>query len=428
MKTTFFILTLVSTLHLGPALRAADGYVAHEWGTFTSVQGADGIQLEWNPLSVSDLPGFVYGTKQRPVPLPIPALLTKSSFTTLQRMETPVIYFYSDKELTVDATVDFPQGIVTEWFPAAKQTVPPTKTARARTGRNVIRWDDVQILPRAKNDPLTALLPSDSSGSHYFAARATDADFLRVSDETAGRRQQVEKFLFYRGVGNFRAPLTVTQSGDGDIIALQNTGKESLKDLFIYTVRNGQGKYLRLANLRAGTNHTVELQPEKNLLPLSDLRAKLGREMREGLVREGLYEAEAAAMVQTWDDSWFGESGTRVLYTLPRAWTDRTLPLTLDPKPREIERVMVGRAELISPAMEWNLMKLVSRYTEAGGDDDARARVIEHTRALGLGRFLEPATRRLIAKMPTREFSKVSHELLMAASKPAPTSKPLAAK
>ena len=57
-------------------------------------------------------------------------------------------------------------------------------------------------------------------------------------------------------------------------------------------------------------------------------------------------------MVNTWKDSWFAEDGVRVLYVLPRAWTDRTLPLKLDPAPRELVRVMVGRAEVLAPALE----------------------------------------------------------------------------
>src|SRR5687768_4370340 len=68
--------------------------------------------------------------------------------------------------------------------------------------------------------------------------------------------------------------------------------------------------------------------------------------VQEALVSEGLYEREATAMVKTWEDSWFGEQGLRVLYVLPRAWTDRTLPLSIEPKPKEIVRVMVGRAEM----------------------------------------------------------------------------------
>ena len=34
-------------------------------------------------------------------------------------METPVIYFYSKEPQTVDVRVDFPQGIITEWYPQA---------------------------------------------------------------------------------------------------------------------------------------------------------------------------------------------------------------------------------------------------------------------------------------------------------------------
>src|SRR4051812_30908054 len=35
-------------------------YVAHEWGTFTSVQADDGVLLEWQPLENSPLPKFIY--------------------------------------------------------------------------------------------------------------------------------------------------------------------------------------------------------------------------------------------------------------------------------------------------------------------------------------------------------------------------------
>src|ERR1051325_9632805 len=38
-------------------------YVAHERGTFTSVQGGDGALLDWRPLETSRLPKFVYDWK-----------------------------------------------------------------------------------------------------------------------------------------------------------------------------------------------------------------------------------------------------------------------------------------------------------------------------------------------------------------------------
>src|SRR5258706_5374038 len=77
------------------AARPAPNYVAHEWGTFTSVQGGDGVLLDWRSLETSRLPKFVYdwthpGAGQQP-----PALLGKGAMIARQRMEAPGIYFYS---------------------------------------------------------------------------------------------------------------------------------------------------------------------------------------------------------------------------------------------------------------------------------------------------------------------------------------------
>jgi hypothetical protein len=326
----------------------------------------------------------------------------------------------------VDVTVDFPQGVVTEWYPRGRQIVPATATTPPRAGRQVIRWDNIEILPLKQSASLAAALPSENSGSHYYAARATDADYLRVAASGAKGGAEVEKFLFYRGVGNFRAPLTVSQLADGATLVLTNTAQEPLGNLFIYTVRGNEAKFVLVGTLPPGSTRSVALRPDKNLAPLSDVRADLARRLREALVGEGLYEREAAAMVQTWDESWFGEQGTRVLYTLPLAWTDRILPLTIEPRPRELARVMIGRAELISPEMEWNLLKQVVRFADA--DAATRARIIDDTRNLGYGRFMEPTTRRLMPKVPGREFSRLSWELLEAASKPAPKEKVVAAK
>src|SRR4026208_1094503 len=106
MKTKLVLATLLAgNLIAGAAESHADG-----WGTFTSVQGADGIQLEWNPLVTTDLPKFVYD-RNRPHPggrrPAFREFASKSAFVTLQRMETPVIYFYADEEVTVDVKVRF---------------------------------------------------------------------------------------------------------------------------------------------------------------------------------------------------------------------------------------------------------------------------------------------------------------------------------
>src|ERR1700691_6242175 len=83
--------------------RAENGYTAHEWGTFTSVQGGDGQLLKWSPSQSSALPGFVHRQMT----------FDKVGLVTLQRMETPVIYFHSSRDLKVDVNVRFPAGSMT---------------------------------------------------------------------------------------------------------------------------------------------------------------------------------------------------------------------------------------------------------------------------------------------------------------------------
>lgn len=116
---------LVSAFFRG---RPDAGFVAHEWGTFTSVQGGDGALLGWRPLETSRLPKFVYDWT-RPRLRRQPAAqqaFGKGGLITLQRMETPVIYFYADRERTVDVTVRFPQGLITEWYPQTDRIGPST--------------------------------------------------------------------------------------------------------------------------------------------------------------------------------------------------------------------------------------------------------------------------------------------------------------
>jgi hypothetical protein len=448
MKTKLFLIVLAAVpLHFAVAAFAGDDYVAHEWGTFTSVQGADGVQLEWNPLTVSELPKFVYDAS-KPAGDPrrrLRLFASKTGLRTLQRMETPVIYFYSNRERTVDVEVTFPEGRVTEWYPQVREIGPSAMVSRpllakagelaSQTGipgvnlsaldtkkgiaESVIRWTDVKVLPAASQYQLKDLLPVDQSGSPYYAARETDADFLRVGNET-------EKFLFYRGVGDFHAPLTVMQSGsDADSITVQNTGGDELRHIIVYCVRGGRAKFRSLGHLAPGKSSSLDFKPDQNLRPLSEARVDILNRMAIALAGEGLYEREAAAMVKTWDDSWFGEPGIRVFYLLPRAWTDRVLPLKFSPAPKEVARVMVGRAELLTPQMEWNLMKGIVRYIDA--DEAGKAKAVEEARALGLGRFMEPATRRLMSKLSSPELARYSWELLQAAAKPATEEKKFAA-
>src|SRR5882724_2557808 len=56
-------LTVIAVAALAMGGKSPCNYTAHEWGTFTSVQGGDGVLLDWRPLETSRLPQFVYDWK-----------------------------------------------------------------------------------------------------------------------------------------------------------------------------------------------------------------------------------------------------------------------------------------------------------------------------------------------------------------------------
>jgi hypothetical protein len=427
MKTITFVLAGLITASL-PAVakvpaagRARADYIAHEWGTFTSVQGSDGVQLEWNPFVAEELPKFVHNTMKQVGREPGAAqanllFLGKDAFRARQRMETPVIYFYSDTPQKVDVAVDFPDGRFTEWFPQVGQTAQmlPQK-GQAPVARGAMRWNNLEILPGNGADE-SQFFPRDEGGSHYYAARETDASGIRV--QGPGGAPEYEKFLFYRGVAQFEAPLKVMHWGDhAEAIALENRGTDKIGSLFIYAVRGGKAALVKAPALDSKVRNDVQFHFDEIARPLPEVRSELAESMRQALVSDGLYPREAAAMVKTWDDSWFGEPGTRVLYLLPQKWSDQVLPLKFTPAPKDLKRVFVGRAELITPAQEWAILKEVTRYAEGGSLE--RKAAVAAVSDLNLGRFADAAARRLQIQGPQAKDYAQAVWALLDATRPA---------
>jgi hypothetical protein len=311
-------------------------------------------------------------------------------------METPVVYFYADQPLTADVDISFPQGSITEWYPQAMQ-VGPTFASRSNAPidgilkKSGIVWRNLKITPDVQSE---SSLPQDSSGSHYFAARATAANIVHSRFSTATNTvTEVEKFLFYRGTGSFPTPLRVTLDSNS-AVTVENTGAQTLAHLFLLNIHSGHGAFgvmdeLASSNSVAWLPLNADNAEHWRQFPLVEFQDEIGAQMQTALVSEGLFPDEAKAMVNTWKDSWFTEEGVRVLYILPRQWTDDTLPMTLNPRPKDLTRVMIGRAEIITPNVETNLFQLLTKAQNGNGSarDDANAELKK------LGRFAEPALR-----------------------------------
>jgi len=379
------LLTLIQATPVAQRASAADNktrksnnrVIVHEWGTFTSIAGKDGAAVDWRPLNgSSDLPGFVYDTSglASGTGLRSGQRCNKCNLEALVRMETPVIYFYADRETSVSVRVNFSQGTITEWYPQARLVYVPTPRPGS-SAPSTVDWGRITVLPGAAEN-----FPVEAKPSHYYPARETDAAPLRIC---TSKGDQHEKFLFYRGVGTFAPPLEAKLSG-GEVL-VKNTGKETIAPFILFENRGGKIGY----QVRDSLDGEVTLdRPSPNQTVDS-----LERDLHKVLVAQGLYEKEARAMIKTWRDSWF-EEGMRVFYLVPRKVTDSILSLTIEPRPSELTRVLVGRVEIITPEMEAEI-----EHAAAGlGDSSRSVRDVAAEITHRHGRFAEPVLKAVFEK------------------------------
>ncbi len=173
MKWWMLAAPLAGLLALAPNLAAdsgtkdnpTPGLTVHEWGTFSTFSGSDGKNLKFYPND-DDLPAFVHGYLSRQSKAG-PAGGTVS-------LETPVLYFYTDRPLTASVHVEFPKGTLTEWYPQAKRT--DGRPLAGDAPPSTLDWDGIKVLPGE-----ALKLPHETKESRYYAARETDAAPLRLS-------------------------------------------------------------------------------------------------------------------------------------------------------------------------------------------------------------------------------------------------------
>jgi hypothetical protein len=307
-------------------------------------------------------------------------------------METPVTYFYTDVPRVVNVRVDFPQGMLTEWYPAVKQFESGQQTAeRAQgraQGRAYLDWGAVRLTPperfadirvrNRKGQALPASLPPVAANDHYGRARETDSAIVETVD--ARRGSHFEKFLFYRGLGNFELPIKLSALGN-DRFEVANSGQDAGGAMLLVRIENGRVRFARMDPI--GPRSAIEIELPSAESTVDRLAEATARE----LTAAGLYEKEALAMVNTWRTSWFGENGTRLLYLVPGKLTDELLPLAVDPAPDERVRVLVGRLETLTPE---DCRRHVQSLAGGGPGETPTAEAIKAELA-SLGRFAEPA-------------------------------------
>ena len=393
MKT--FSLALLVT---GIAAHSAHAYELHEWGTFTTVSGSDGVLLSGLQREEEELPSFVHShfgfeNGGRPDNDQISRMIREHGRATFDgtkglgsrpvagvtvKMETPVIYFHSPAAFRAKVKVGFNGGTISQWYPArsAGEVLPepppspaprtrPTPASRwlidfSKGWQGSIEWDVDVLAPEESSRTLT-FKPGDSV--NWLRARVPEANNLRVPGG------EVENYLFYRGVGNFDTGLLLSASAD-ETLHLHNTTGGHIPYLLVYDkTPQGKVRWKAFENGLADTS-TLDVPEASFTLETGAFSLPLYESLRQGILACGLTRAEADAMIQTWWKSYFDTPGTRVFWILPESSTHRILPLTVTPAPDKIARVIVGRSEILRPREEaaWLALsrdkKLGSQWTQ----------------------------------------------------------------
>jgi hypothetical protein len=430
--------------------------IVHEWGTFLSVQGSDGVTLGGMVDSDEQLPPFVESR----------SISTWERCMMREKMETPVTYFYTDRPRDVQVQVRMPKGVLTHWFPnvcrfgpkpGAKSAVSPTDSyldwctlhlipdklpypreeihvatttkGQVYSGRIVSRTADEVVLQaqdlgarlislptkelrelavaKDSKGPPPPKLPDVAPEQIWRYARQTDSALVQVQTRQMEaipggnrikREYQCEKFLFYRGLGTFTLPLEV-RSNDGPnkaglVLRLHNTQAQPLRGLFAVSVAKDTIQFAELTDLPAkATREVAAASVFVSPVPLEVGVPQVKSAVAKALVTAGLYPREAQAMVNTWENSYFRTAGMRMLYVLPRETVDGVIPLQIRPAPNDLVRVMVGRVEVLTPAAERRIEEAVTGL----GAKDPTLRKAAQAELAGLGRLQEPVLHRIAA-------------------------------
>ncbi len=330
-------------------------FFAHEWGTFTTLQSSNGKRLSGLQKDEEALPKFVQNIVYEGIYKGYPFHTTFSHVVV--KMETPVVYFYSDKERDVTVDVKFKQGSISQWYPErtdGEYRYLPTPSnqfldfALPRTGW--IKWNATILSPNTNEEVNDFCCINDSCVSHpewetpqWIRPRATSSNLVK------GPNGEIEKFLFYRGIANFEVPLKVEFNDSGKLI-IANNGTEKLNYVMVYEKKDGQVANIWWSGFLDKGSYQV-ICPSTTVITEAELNDEM-KNFEDNLVCSGLFRDEAKAMLNTWKESYFEHSGLKVFWIAPRSFTDSILPIEISPVPDKLERVIVGRSEILTPEFE----------------------------------------------------------------------------
>jgi hypothetical protein len=344
----------------------------HEWGTFTCLQNEQGEEIGGINSDDEALPQFVHRLEWAGVDSPSSKSSPRCNPDITMRLETPVTYFHpplnTTQTLQVNVSATFHGGVLNEYYPyAATEVDSQTTNALPDTFRitkdtvSSIHWNGVRIGDQA--DPLPTnypvwLAPRKVGSAATLKLYKPGPPGSKPDDDGT---TEGEVFLFYRGVGHLQSPVTVQTSASQITARIRGEAPFHVAAAWLLEVApvGTLARFTYVGQMDSETTRSLETSLD-GLQFTSNAQADLRGQLREALNAEGLMDDEAAAMLETWQHSYFEAPGMRLFYLLPQKWTDTVLPLKIDGPAHVEHRVMMGRIELVTQQQRELLRKIAT--------------------------------------------------------------------
>jgi len=396
---TLSCLGLALVLLTLPAAAQDGKWTIHEWGTFTSLQNESGEALGSINTDDEPVPEFVHrigiNLVQRSGEMPnfFSKGIARCHPDVTMRLETPVIYFHPPASQTkadaVSVSVKFRGGWLTEFYPNADPVAPGLIASKdpgagqmsyypfaaLHSGmESKLEWDHLEIGGAPKNFP-------ETKDHVWTSPRAVQ------TAPVLAKNGEGEKVIFYRGIAHIDAPLRISHDTNSGELLFRSHLPEvhaakplPVRAMWLVNIRKGgEVAFRTLSSIALAGNSKKILAHTSPEFASDDFSmhnlTRLRDSLRRALVADGLFADEAEGLLNTWEVSYFKSPGLRVFFLVPREWTDFYLPLETS-LPANINRVMVGRIELISPEQRKTLAQ-ISDFSVSKIQRDARWMAID---------------------------------------------------
>jgi hypothetical protein len=392
------------------------GLVVHEWGVVSIAYGSSvwgnarsaGAKAAKGGEVAPDLPKFVATWEDH--------VKEQINDWRCQPVDKPVVYFYSPKAMDVSVEVAVPTGRPKAWWPEVTAFQPgfegrpmrglekldeddiDPKLAKIKPVNGLLRWEKLSLDPGVKEFP--------KADGWWNLARGVDATpftFVEPKELRYGLRRvsrlgrkepRAEKFLFYDAMLPVDPKIALEWTKAGDV-SVTNHGGGPLGAVIALRVKDGKCASATHGALAKGASVT--------LTPAGGVPA-----LAAALVKAGLYEKEAASIVEIWKEEFFQVDGVRVLAILPRALYDALLPITIKPEPKELARVLVAHVECLDVELQEKVEAAIAKFSSDSIEErEAAAQTIKR-----LGALAEHQVRRAAEQAKDEEVKSRLLELL----------------